>query len=366
VLPFQLDDAQAREQLAQWLKKQWLAPHALKRLAQHEGIQGVYLPFWTFDCRTQTQFQGERGIEHRVTKTRQAQTDKGDWIEETYEDYETRWSPVSGTVRCEFDDVVVPAVTSVSQSFLNRIAPWNLTQLKAYDEHFLQGFRVQRDQVELRQGFEQAKSLMQKDIKRAIEQQIGGDSQRIHSQSTTHHDQTFKQVLLPVWMATYRFRHPYQVIINGATGKIVGDAPVSVTKIVGMVGASVFAIATFFGVRSCFKAPSPPPSPRQSLPTQSLPASPPVTAPQPTAAPAPTPPGGEIKIREAFTLAGRAANLTQTAQTRMEWLEVSSLWVQSIELLKQVRSTDPNYALAQQKIQEYQRNLNYARQNTQK
>ncbi len=369
VMPFQVDDAQARRQLAQWLKKQWLAPHTLKHLAQHEGMQGVYLPFWTFDCSTQTRFNGERGTEHQVTKTRQVQTEQGDWIEETYEDSETHWTPVSGTVQCQFDDLLVPAITSVSQNFLKQLAPWNLVDLKAYDERFLRGFQVQRHQVDLRQGFEQAKLLMKAQIQQAIEQEIGGDFQRIHSQSTTYQEQSFKQILLPVWMATYRFKNsPYQVVINGVTGKVVGDAPVSLFKIVGIAGAALFAMAIFLGVRSCFKAPSPSPTPPQPIPAQPVmpPSSSSASTPQSATLPTRTPSNSAAKLKEAFTLAGRAAQLTQTAQTRMEWLEVSSLWVQSIELLKQVRPTDPDYVLAQQKIQEYQRNLNYARKHTEK
>jgi len=67
-------------------------------------------------------------------------------------------------------------------------------------------------------------------------------------------------------------------------------------------------------------------------------------------------------FQAAMALAQQAAEQTQTAQTRAEWQAVADLWVQAIETLLKVPRTDVNAAQAQQKVQEYQQNLNYARQ----
>lgn len=69
-------------------------------------------------------------------------------------------------------------------------------------------------------------------------------------------------------------------------------------------------------------------------------------------------------FREAVNKAIKAANLTQLAKSPDEWKTVVSEWQEAIALMKNVPSSSQNYAIAQQKIREYQKNLNYAQKNT--
>ncbi|MFN6536805.1 MAG: hypothetical protein RM021_010580 [Nostoc sp. EkiNYC01] len=69
-------------------------------------------------------------------------------------------------------------------------------------------------------------------------------------------------------------------------------------------------------------------------------------------------------FREAVNKAINAANLTQSAKSPDEWKTVVSEWQGAIALMKNVPSSSPNYAIAQQKIIEYQKNLTYAQKNT--
>ncbi|MDF5712185.1 MAG: hypothetical protein PUP90_32050, partial [Nostoc sp. S4] len=69
-------------------------------------------------------------------------------------------------------------------------------------------------------------------------------------------------------------------------------------------------------------------------------------------------------FREAVNKAINAANLTQSAKSSDEWKTVVSEWQGAIALMKNVSFSNPNYPVAQQKIREYQKNLNYAQKNT--
>ena len=66
-------------------------------------------------------------------------------------------------------------------------------------------------------------------------------------------------------------------------------------------------------------------------------------------------------FREAVSKAINAANLTQSAKSPDEWKRVVSQWEAAIALMKAVPSSSPNYVVVQQKIIQYQRNLNYAK-----
>jgi len=68
-------------------------------------------------------------------------------------------------------------------------------------------------------------------------------------------------------------------------------------------------------------------------------------------------------FREAVSKAINAANLTQSAKSPDEWNIVVNQWETAIALMKTVPSSSPNYAIAQQKIIEYQKNITYAQKN---
>ncbi len=68
-------------------------------------------------------------------------------------------------------------------------------------------------------------------------------------------------------------------------------------------------------------------------------------------------------FQQGVSQAMSAAELTQQAEFREEWSQVALLWQQAINYMKLVSEGDPNYAIAQQKIAEYQRNLQYAKSN---
>ncbi|WP_353930727.1 hypothetical protein WJM97_21060 [Okeanomitos corallinicola TIOX110] len=65
-------------------------------------------------------------------------------------------------------------------------------------------------------------------------------------------------------------------------------------------------------------------------------------------------------FQKALKLAKNAAQLTRTANTKSEWYQVGKEWQKTIEMLKTVPISHPNYAAAQEKIIDYQKYINYA------
>ena len=73
---------------------------------------------------------------------------------------------------------------------------------------------------------------MDRMIARDVKYDIGGDDQRIGQIDTTISDVTFKHILLPVWLAAYKYRgQSYQFVVNGRTGRVQGERPYSAWKI---------------------------------------------------------------------------------------------------------------------------------------
>ena len=248
LLPFSVTQQDASAGLKQWLSTRWFAPNGLKQFAQPEAIHGVYLPFWTYDTSTKTYYTGQRGEHYYVTETYYERDTQGNQVQRTRQVQHTRWYPASGTVLGAFDDLLVPATRSLSTDHLAALEPWGLEQLRPYNPAFLSGFKAQRYQVNLAEGFDEAKEKIAPAIQSDVRLDIGGDEQRIESLNTNYYNVTFKHLLLPVYAGAYQYNGKlFQIVVNGRTGEIQGDRPYSVWKITLLI-VVILVLLLFLGL----------------------------------------------------------------------------------------------------------------------
>jgi hypothetical protein len=238
LIPFRTTRQDAASSIHQWLATRWFAPNALKRQAHQDQINGVYLPFWTYDSNTVSHYRGERGEHYYETEYYTETDSNGKSVTKSRQVQKTRWYSASGTVERWFDDVLIAATTSVDSGRLGTLEPWDLPALQSYDPRFLAGYKAQRYTIDVDQGFETAKGVMAPTIRTDVRRDIGGDEQRIHSVSTSYSGITFKHLLLPVWITAYQYGGKvYQVMVNACTGEVQGDRPYSFWKIATLVAA---------------------------------------------------------------------------------------------------------------------------------
>jgi hypothetical protein len=237
IVPFQVDRARAQDAFRKWVRGLWLAPGALKKHAQSDAaLTGMYLPFWTYDCRTATDYRGERGEHCYTTESYTTRNASGQSVTQTRPVQQTRWEPASGRVDHFHDDVIVLASQSLPHSLRGATLAWNLKGLVPYQPEFVSGFRAEAYQIGLRDGFPVAKETIDANIHTLVRRDIGGDAQRVHQVSTRYSDVKFKHVLLPVWMSAYRFNDKtYRFLVNGQTGEVAGESPLSWQKVTFLV-----------------------------------------------------------------------------------------------------------------------------------
>lgn len=251
VLPFRIDKHEATTRFRQWIDKLWFAPNALKKLAHADGrLRGLYAPYWTYDARTFSRYTGQRGDNYTVTRTRTVRRD-GKMVTERYQAVEVRWRPAAGSVARAFDDVLVVGSHSLPRDLAEQLEPWDLENLVEYADEYLSGFTAERYQVDVRSGWARACERMEEIIRGDVHRDIGGDHQRIHSLDTDHSAITFKHVLLPMWICSYRYQEKvYRFLVNARTGEVQGQRPWSAVKISLAVLAAalvVFALWMAFG-----------------------------------------------------------------------------------------------------------------------
>lgn len=229
LLPVAIPDTRVRDQLHQWYRSRWFAPNKLKKAALTDTLRGIYLPYWTFDAHVDADWTAESGYYYYVTES--FRDSNGNT--QTRQVRKTRWEDSAGSLSHFFDDDAVPGTVGVHTTLLRKVEPFpTLTDLKPYDPAYVRGWTVERYQVDLRQASETSKQQMETVVRQLCEREVPGDTHRNLQVSSIYQSRAFKHILVPVWLASYTYgRKSYQVVVNGYTGKMAGEHPLSWVKI---------------------------------------------------------------------------------------------------------------------------------------
>lgn len=249
VLPFQLGRAQAGERFRDWIGSRWFAPNDLKAGAMLDNFHGLYIPFWTFDAHAQSQWAGEAGTYYHVP----VQTRDANGRTVTQQERRVRWQFRSGTHAHFYDDHLEMASRNLAaaEADVRAVASYELAKTVDYDARVLLGWEAEVYTLDLPECAAKAEHHIRERETEACAQLLGGDTQRGLQVDTTLRDQTFKHLLLPLWICTYFYNGKlYRVLINGQTGRIAGKHPLSAWKIFFLVVFILIALAVgavFFG-----------------------------------------------------------------------------------------------------------------------
>ncbi len=227
--PFTVSQDNAVLGAKKWAKSKFFAPGAFKKNLNAKNLKGIYYPCWTFDSNTFTRYSGRVGYRRtRVVKT------KNGMRTETY----IVWRSISGEISIGFDDVsIIASSEATDRKYMGKIMNYPLPQIKVYEKKYLAGFYANHYDKDIKQSWTEAQAVMTDDIKRAIIKRHAADVVDYINTDTNYFGVTYKYVLLPVWTLTYPYKEKqYRVYVNGSTGKVTGQSPVSALKVLGVVG----------------------------------------------------------------------------------------------------------------------------------
>ena len=246
VLPFRVAEGSVRERIRRWYAGKWLAPRKLKRRAMLDTVRGVYIPYWTFDAQVRCRWTAEAGTYYYVNES--YRDDQG--RERVRRVRRVRWRPASGTVEHFFDDQPVSGTHGIDARLLRQIEPFPTSELVPYDTAYLSGFVVEHYQVVLIDAAKRAREAMQQQLLGLCARQVPGDTYRNLRIDPHYAGQTFKHILVPVWLLSYKYaRRSYQLLVNGYTGEIAGRYPKSAWKIAGLAAVAALILLVLFLLR---------------------------------------------------------------------------------------------------------------------
>jgi len=249
VIPFRLTKDQAYDNYKKWLAGGWFRP---KNVLQESGatqLQGVYIPFWTFDAHAESDWTAESGQYYYETE-RYTTTENGKNVTKTRQVQRTRWYPSSGHHADNYDDVLISGSTSGDQNMLQQIYPFDTKQLLPYKSDYLSGWAAEAYRIPLAEAWPKGQLAIQAEERTKCGRLVPGDTYRNLQVSMALSKTTFKHVLLPVFFANYRYNTKlYHFMVNGQTGEVQGQAPIDWVKVAIVVAiAVVLLIAALYVV----------------------------------------------------------------------------------------------------------------------
>lgn len=241
ILPFKIAKKQAVSGFRTWIGKKLFAPTKAKKMAALGEITGVYLPYWTYDAETTSRYVGQAGhyyyVEVPVQMTRNGKTQT-----EMRKERKTDWRPTSGVVSNSFDDILIAGSNRLPEYLLSRVRPFDLTKLVRYAPDFISGFISEKPAIDVKAGWKEAEGIIDDTMKSLATKDIlrFADEARVNQIESDNQNVKYKLTLLPMYLSSFKYKDKtFHVLVNGQTGRIGGQAPVSAVKVIVFIAAII-------------------------------------------------------------------------------------------------------------------------------
>lgn len=237
ILGFAIPSEDARQKYFDWLgKNSWFRPGDLAQKAIVEKQKGVYLPFWHFSMRAESDWSASIGEYWYRTETYTTRNSEGKTVTQTRQVRETEWFPLRGHHEKYYFGYLVPATRGIALGEASAIQPFQLTALSRYRPYFLAGWMAEEYSIDKNVAVKNTEEEFRRREANFIKAFLPGDTSSNLAVNTRFTVNGSDLVLLPVYVLSYRYRDKvFRFLVNGQTGKVVGQKPVSGKRITAFV-----------------------------------------------------------------------------------------------------------------------------------
>lgn len=233
IIPFKIDKKGAKEAFLGFVKKKWFVPRNYFSEKQIENISGVYFPFWVTDADTESDYES---VAHRVRT----------WVSGDYRYTETRNYLVRRSGNIHFEDIVTSAISSEDKQMLEGILPFPADSHEEFKMPYLLGFSAKKRNVEMQDVLQEVRQKMHEYSRTILRNTVVGYSSVDPGHCRVREREShWEYTLMPVWVLTYRNKKgkTYLYAMNGYSGKLYGQLPVSFAKLAALFAGIVTVAA---------------------------------------------------------------------------------------------------------------------------
>lgn len=226
VLPFKLNKDDAIKALKKHYRKKPLLPSTFSKANHLEEIKGIYVPFWMYDG------EASGRVEFRATRVHTYTS--GD-----YEITETSHYDVSRGGSLAFEKIPVDASSKMPDDYMDSIEPFDYSELKPFSTAYLPGFLADKYDVSIEESRVRADLRCEGSLVNSLESTVTGYSScNEKSRNVRLKRGKVHYALLPVWVLNTKWEgKDFLFAMNGQTGKLVGNLPISKNRTLAMFAA---------------------------------------------------------------------------------------------------------------------------------
>ena len=240
VIPFKLNKNDAKKALKEYYKNKYLLPSLFKDENKISEISGVYVPFWLYDCKTDSSFT------YRATRVHT-------WSDSRYIYTKTDYFRLYRDGLLDFMNIPADASKKMDDTVMESIEPFDYSELKEFDGAYLSGFLADKYDEHPDDCEDRVRQRIFNSIDSSFRNTaIGYSTVTKESTDVRYNEKNVKYALLPVWMLVTKYKDKnYTFAMNGQTGKLVGQLPVDYGKfaaIAGGIAAAVTVVCSLIGL----------------------------------------------------------------------------------------------------------------------
>ena len=234
MIPFKYSRKAAEEAFIKWAGKGKWTPFGFVSKKNVEKMSGLYVPFWLFNINATVDASGTGDKIHY----------RGDdEIIETF-NFERKG-------QLKWENVPLDGETRIDDLLMEAIEPFDFDALIPYDYRYLPGFYADRYDQSPQDLAARATKRGLDGIDKALNGSLKGTFDRFRIVKNLSRIDTMEAnyALLPVWFLSYKYRNKYYYFaMNGQTGEVAGQLPVSPAKkvMVFFIILAILAVITRF------------------------------------------------------------------------------------------------------------------------
>ena len=242
IIPFKFGKDEAKETFLRFAKKKWFVPKDYFSADSVDKITGVYYPFWVTDADTDSELSA---IGKRIRV----------WRSGDYKYTETTTYDVYRRGDIHFEDITTSAISTEDKAMLEGVLPYPVEDYQDFSMPYLQGYLAKKRDIEREWLSAEVKGRMDSYAKTLLERTTSYDQLSVKNLDVAIIKSHWEYSLLPIWILTYKKKHKrnkkkdktYIYAMNGSTGKVFGELPVSIPKLIlaalgAFVGAGLIAL----------------------------------------------------------------------------------------------------------------------------
>lgn len=243
IIPFKVNKQKAIDTLKSYYKGKAFLPKEFISENKIQEIKGVYVPFWLWDCDV------EADATYKATKVTT-------WSDSDYNYRKTDYYNLIRRGEVEFTKIPIDGSAKIDNTLMEAIEPFDYNQIENFSTTYLSGYLAEKYDVEASESDKRIKERIVNSVEDMIRGTVSNtyssvikEDFNMESQKASH-----EYALFPVWLLNTRYKDKtYTFVMNGQTGKFIGNLPVSKGKFFAWFAglSAAFSLGGFLIALAC-------------------------------------------------------------------------------------------------------------------